>query len=286
MVEAKTKQAASQLDKNARRFIGNCGTTLVGLLKKHVNSPRVINVVGKYKKRYLVNFSQDTLENIGRVNIVLGNQLTKSLAGRMELADKLLQYGLVASREELLTLLETGQFEMLTNPVEAELNLVHAENEWMMEGKGMPDVPLTDNHMFHIKTHVALLADPMMRFDESIMQVTLAHVSDHIQKLTGIPAEMMPTQVAGLHYNAILGHQIPPHLQPILDMFVQASMSMLAPPPPPGAGGEGVPPEAPQEAGGEGPPAMNVPADTSASSASDEAGMELDNARMEVQQFS
>lgn len=164
-------------------LIQDVGTCTINILKEFVNTDRVITIAGRSNKSYLRHFNNDDISDISRVTIDVGNPLTRTTAGKIQLAETLLQNEMIKTPEEYLMVLQTGKLEPLMEGETAELMLIRGENEALAEGKEMTPL-LTDNHDLHIREHKAVLASPEAREDAEIVELTLAHIQGHINLLS------------------------------------------------------------------------------------------------------
>jgi len=213
LVQAQALQFATGLQTSYNRLIETVGTAILRVLRDYASTTRIISVAGKSNKFQLTEFSGDDLENINRVVAVSGNPLTKTLSGRVELANNMINQGLLSNPQEYLTVIETGQLEPLTSSESSELDLIHDENEALLEGQQIQAV-VTDNHVQHVKEHKQVIASVEARKDPALVQATLMHINEHISLMAQADPSLMN----------VLGYA-----------------SLQAPPPPPGTPGSPTP---------------------------------------------
>jgi hypothetical protein len=103
-------------------------------------------------------------------------------AGRAQIAENLLQMGLIKSPEKYLMVLNTGNLDYLMEGEMNELDTINAENEALLKGDEVISV-ITDDHALHIKEHKAVIADPVLRRDPDLLQRTISHIQEHIELL-------------------------------------------------------------------------------------------------------
>jgi hypothetical protein len=103
-------------------------------------------------------------------------------AGRWQVAENLLQMGLIKTPEKLLQLLNTGNLESLIDGTTNELDVINTENEALLMGEPVIAIAL-DAHAMHIREHKSVLSDPVLRFDKDLVERTLAHINEHIVML-------------------------------------------------------------------------------------------------------
>jgi hypothetical protein len=182
-------------------------------------------------------FSGQDLDKINRVMVDMGNPLTRTTAGKVNLAEQMMNFNLIENPDQYLQVVTTGRLEPVIEGKQAELLLIKSENEKLAEG--VPQRALiTDQHAQHILEHKTVLASPEAREDGNapMVQVTLAHIQEHLNFLrTGDPQ--------------------------LLALIHQQSIGAPAAPPQPGAVGQQMNPEQPvmQEAGAVQQPNMPSP---------------------------
>jgi hypothetical protein len=68
----------------------------------------MITLVGKNKKPLLKEFTGDMIGDIKRVIVDVGNPLSRTTEGKLEIANNLMQQGLIKDPREYFMVLETG----------------------------------------------------------------------------------------------------------------------------------------------------------------------------------
>jgi hypothetical protein len=125
-------------------------------------------------------------------HFVLGNFVVthNTTAGRVEMAEQMLQMGVIKTPEQYFSVINTGQLDVMTEDTQSQLFLIKAENERLVNNEPVIAV-WTDEHNLHIKEHASILADPELRFDvELVMRVT-AHIQEHIELLKSTEPEKL-----------------------------------------------------------------------------------------------
>jgi len=176
-------------------------------------------------------FSGEDLNNINRVVVEIANPLSKTTAGRLEIANQLLQMQLIKNVDQYFTVLNTGKLDPMIEGDQAELLNIRSENEEMISGGDVMAIS-TDQHRLHVQEHKSLLADPSLRRDPQLVQLVLEHIQEHINLLSG-GADQRILQITG--------------------------QEPLAPPAPPALEG-GQPPQQGQAPEGENPPTEQLAA--------------------------
>lgn len=240
LVQSQALQFVSGLQQSYVRLLEDVGTGTINLLKDFAEAPRVIAIAGINNTSEMKEFKSDDIKSINRVIVDSGNALMQTTAGRAQIAENLLQMGLIDNVDKYLMLLNTGNLDYLTDGKIDNLNLIKAENESMVKGNAQQAI-WSERHSMHIKEHMEVLNDPELKKDAKLVQIVLDHVQEH--------ANLLRTT------------------DPVLLQFI--GESPIAPAMPPqggenqGGGGQGpanAPLMAPQDTGGDGLPTMPRPA--------------------------
>ncbi len=233
--DAQAKQQSSGLHGSQRRLIQDLGNFVVQTLRRNAWAPRKIALVGNDFSALLSEEAYDgeSFNLINRVQIDTGNPLAQTAAGRVEMAQQLLQMGLVQTPEQYYQVLQTGRLEPVTRGLTNELLLIRSENEDISKGNEAPVAMLHDNHLLHGREHRIPVSSPQARRNPNVLRAHMEHMHQHYEQYYGAP----PMQPA---VDPLTG-------QPLLDpMTGQPAMQMdpmyrermmmlcgLAPPAPP-----------------------------------------------------
>jgi len=179
LLAAQSIKFNSSLQNSYARLIEDVGSATIAFLQEFANAPRYVSIVGINQKAYLKEFSGESLDRVARVEVKVASALSKTTAGRLEIADNLLQAGLIKRPEQYIAVLETGRLEPIIEAEQSELLNIRAENERLREGKEAHLIAI-DNHPLHITEHKAVINDPDAREDPDVIRATLAHIAEHI----------------------------------------------------------------------------------------------------------
>lgn len=168
----------------------NVGTALIELLQTFAVVPRIAMIVGKSKRSMMKSFTNKDVQGIGRVFVNRANPLTKTGAGRMEIANNLLQtQGMITTPEQYIGVLTTGNVEPLYQRDNSQRMNILSENEMLMDGTPVTAI-LTDNHPEHVLEHSCVVDSPEARQNPQVLQATLDHIQQHINIAKSMPPEM------------------------------------------------------------------------------------------------
>lgn len=202
IIDAKATEYVAQPVANYYTLLSNVGTATLRLLQVHADSPRVAAIAGINNRSALKIFTKDDLDQIDLVRVMPGNPILRTLAGREYIANKMLQAAMV-TKEEYFTVLTTGELKPLTRAIESQLDIIHDENElllqeqfnpqqippgmpqemvipWVAQNVRLPEPLIHDDHVLHIKEHTAILDTTELRTHPVIAPQVLAHVKHHM----------------------------------------------------------------------------------------------------------
>lgn len=189
LVTNQSLQYHSLLEGSYKDLFEDVATNIIVYLQLNADNDRIVELTGIDNRSKVATFNKETLNGIKRVTVETTNPLSKTIAGRLQIADTLLERGLVKTPEKYLLILETGSLSQLTSGETSELISVKAENEAMQSGVKIP-VIITDFHSLHVREHKALLSDPMIRQDAELVQIVLDHIQEHIDTAVNMPPNL------------------------------------------------------------------------------------------------
>lgn len=230
LVQSMALQFISGLQGQYVRLIEDVGTGLINILKDFAAVPRIAAIVGKNNRSYLKEFKGDDLSQINRVIVDVGNPLTRTTAGRVQMAEQMLQMGIISNPQDYFAVINTGSLDVMTENHNSEIYLIKGENEALISGEDVP-VMAIDDHKQHVLEHRSILADPDLRKDPELVSRVLNHIQQHILSLQQTDPNLL----------SMLGQQplSPPGGSPVAPQQAQAAPQPEAPNP---AAQAGIPP--------------------------------------------
>lgn len=182
LIQSMAIQFNSGLQQSYAQLLEDVGTATLSTLRDFAATPRVAMIVGKTNRSYMKEFTGSDLDKISRVVVDMGNPLSKTTAGKLEMANNLLQQGIIKNAQDYIMVMKTGNLDTMLEGELSELTCIKSENERLAEGK--PVVALvTDEHVLHIKEHKSVIASPDARENPQIIQAVLSHIQQHIEQL-------------------------------------------------------------------------------------------------------
>ena len=213
------------------------------LLYRFQATSDMVSLLGPGKAAEVREFKGQDLEPIRKIRATIGNPLSKTTAGKIELAEKLLQSNQITA-PEYIDVIRTGNLDRPLDFETAQKTYMLSENESLLRGQ-QPTIAALDNHPDHMKTHQILLFNPDVRNDPVIRQNVENHLMQHADQFEAM-ATGNPTLLA-LAIGAPIPMPVPspasgvgPGAQPAPNPGM--GQPPMPPPPPAGAPHIGKPP--------------------------------------------
>lgn len=102
----------------------------------------------------------------------------QTLSGRLEIADKVLQQGLVTNLKGYFAVMEGAPPEELYKNELSQEDLVNRENEALIKGEEVKVLNI-DDHAYHLMMHSIPLNDPKVRLNKELAGRFLSHILEH-----------------------------------------------------------------------------------------------------------
>ena len=184
LVQSMAIQFYGPLQQSYVFMLEGIGTATINILQDYADTERMIQIAGKRQKGIIQqSFSNKDLDIIERVSVQVGNPMSKTVSGRLSIAQDLIKNKIISTYQEYLMVLETGELDPLVQGDYIEMLNLSQENEMLLDGE-MVLAMITDNHVLHIKEHSAIAGDPNVRTDPERIKVLSDHIQQHLQMLT------------------------------------------------------------------------------------------------------
>lgn len=190
LVQSQSVQFMNGLVASYNQLLENVGNAMIKRLQKFCQIPILADIVGKNNKTLLKQFTGEDLSLINRVQVQAANPITKTLAGKINLADTLLQSGIIKTADDYLMVLQTGNLQPMIHGETSELLLIADENEQISAGE-IPPAIYSDNHVLHIKEHNSVGSSNEARANPQIVQALLSHCQQHIDLLRNTDPQLL-----------------------------------------------------------------------------------------------
>jgi hypothetical protein len=190
LVQSMAIQFNNGLQQSYAQLIEDVGTAVIKTLKDFASVERTAVLVGKNNRTYMKSFQGRDLKDVDRVVVDMGNPLSKTTAGKLEMANNLLQMGLIKSPDQYMTVMKTGNLDIMLEGPTTEMVYIKQENEWLSEGKEAP-VLITDNHIQHIMEHKAVLSTIEARMNPDVMRAVRIHIEEHVNSMKNADPDLL-----------------------------------------------------------------------------------------------
>lgn len=181
LVQSMALQFMSGLQQSYVELIEGVGTGMIKMLQDFAHTPRLVAIAGKKYGSDLKEFSSKDISNISRVIVDIGNPMARTTAGRVQMAQELIQYNEITP-QQYVNVIKTGSLDEVTEDLVHENFLIRSENEDLLNGN-KPIMSILDAHKQHIDGHRSLTFDTELRSDQAFMQAVQDHIQEHIQAL-------------------------------------------------------------------------------------------------------
>lgn len=225
--------AIATLSANAIEFAQNFTKSYVNCLERSMynailcyanfaNEEQMVAVSGPNDSVIAKSFTGQDLKNIKRIDCGIANPLLATAAGKLEVANNLLQTGQF-SVKRYLKILEGAPTEALYDREFDEENFIQQENDELRKEDGASVKAIaSDDHPVHMQAHKALMDNQSVRNNPALAEKILAHIYDHF----GLAKSVDP-----LLYQMLKSGQMPP--MQMMQQMQQQQVQQLQPPPAP-----------------------------------------------------
>jgi hypothetical protein len=193
---AMAMQASLSLQYNAGfqqsfiKTLEEVGTGMVQDLKAFADAPRQALIVGKEDQGYMQSYSKSDFEGIDRVVVAASNPLLNTTAGKVNLADQLLQNGMLPQGEagamKYIQVMNQGRLEPETQYLQSEYMAIQQDKEDLLAGK-LPMIQLTDNHPLRMQEVNCLNNNPLIRQNPNLGNLVRQYILGHFQQWLQMP---------------------------------------------------------------------------------------------------
>lgn len=152
----------------------------INAYRRFAQIERMVAISGKNYQTFQRQFTGDVLDPIHRIEIQEINPLMATMAGRIDVADKAIEKGLVKDIQSWVSILDGQPLSKLTETELSENDLIQSENERLQTGEPVKALSV-DKHALHLMKHKTLLNDPMVRLNSPIVAQIEAHMLEHLQ---------------------------------------------------------------------------------------------------------
>ena len=182
LVQAQAITFSSGLQQSYAHLVEDVYTDMINILKKFADNKKTISIVGKFNRSMLTSFMGSDISNVNRVVVEIGSPLEQTVPGRMQIAQDLIQAGLIRNPEQYLNVIKTGSLDPMLEGDHAELILIKTENQLLSDGQPVYAM-VTDDHSLHVREHRCVLATPESRSNPELVTACTQHIMEHVSML-------------------------------------------------------------------------------------------------------
>ncbi len=150
---------------------------------------QTLRVTGQNSQIMGRKFNKEHIKNLSGIKILTTNPLMNTIAGRIEIAEKIF----TIPRSEwgdYVSILDGNPLSNLTKNEVSNKDLILMENDKMAMGVDVM-VLATDDHAAHIKGHAAPLNDPAVRMNGKENKRFTDHIEEHYRQSQIVPPDLM-----------------------------------------------------------------------------------------------
>jgi len=174
-------------------------TSRIKTMRIFATVERTLEIAGRDQLLNVQKFKSENLAGIRRVKVQLGDPMMRTPSGRKEIADKLLDKGMIPATPQgakmYLSIQSTGKVELATDPAERHMLNAREENERLLAGEPVHAL-FTDDPVLHINEHSSILDSTEAREDPARVAAVREHIYEHLAVWRDAPPELM--QALGL----------------------------------------------------------------------------------------
>lgn len=209
LLQSMALQFQSGLQQSYVQLIEDSGQLTLNHLQDFARSPRIAMIAGKHQLFEAKSFTNQDISDIQRVFCDVGNPLSKTVSGRMTMAQDLLKNNLIHDPQQYLMVMATGRLDPLIEDSQNLLLSIRQENEALQNGQRVPVLAI-ENHQAHINSHYGIIATPNAKQNPNLVQNVLAHIQEHMNEWR----QMDPSLAMALHLPPFPMPQPPPGMVP------------------------------------------------------------------------
>jgi hypothetical protein len=136
------------------------------------------------------SYSKKDFDGIDRVVVAAGNSLLNTTAGKVNLADQLLQNGMLPQGEagamKYIQVMNEGKLEPETQALQATYMQIQSDKEMLLSGK-LPLIQISDNHPLMMQEVNVLNNNPLIRNNPQLGNLVRQYIMGHFQQWLQMP---------------------------------------------------------------------------------------------------
>ncbi len=154
------------------------GTNIIRIIQRMATEEQMISIAGQDEQWTIQRFKGEDLNQILRVAVKTTSAIMKTLHGRKDIADQLLNAGLIEDPRQYKMAIETGNLNPLFRSAVDQLTIIKQENERILRGEPVQALEF-DHHALHVRDHMCELSTET-RYSPRAKEI-IAHIMEHIE---------------------------------------------------------------------------------------------------------
>lgn len=181
LIQAAAIQANSNLQQSYYALLSRTMTLAIEILRDAATEERTVQIVGKANTQFAKEwkFSGQDLRGFSGVVFEPVNPLSQTTAGRLSVADSLLEKGLIKNPKQYITVLQTGNLDTLLDADFKDQDSILSAVERVIEGKPHKAIA-THNHGDYVRAFQSVIASPESLDDEELVARVLDAINQHM----------------------------------------------------------------------------------------------------------
>lgn len=140
----------------------------------------IINISGESSIGFAKEFQSQEIQKLKRVKLKTSNPLLTQISGRLQIADSMIQQGILSDPMKIFQLLEGAPIDTLFKASWTEQISVQQEIDMLFEGGAV--FPLqTDNHPLYIAAYKEILSSPQIRMKSQLTASIVTLIMTRVQ---------------------------------------------------------------------------------------------------------
>jgi hypothetical protein len=166
---------------------------LLRMAQRYLSTDKMVQMIGEQKFARFGTLTAEGLRKLARVNAEAVDPTLYTMAGKIQLADKMLETQAIKTPHEYFEVLRTGNLEVMTNANTSMTRGIRDENAALLRNEEVPVLD-TDEDEVHLPEHIALLDGPEARRNmaDGRYNALLKHIMDHKQSAASKAAPQQP----------------------------------------------------------------------------------------------
>ena len=162
------------------------GTHHLRIFQRMASEEHAISVMGADHRWTVQRFKGEDVSGILRVTVKTASALSKTTAGRADIADKLLERGMITP-QEYLRIIQTGVLEQTFFGPVGELTTIKSRAERLLRGEPTPAM-VWDNHQLAIRELRGLL-NTEARDNQALAGIIMQAIQEHFDQWARLSRE-------------------------------------------------------------------------------------------------